>query len=73
MEAHLSIKKVQKYYTLVHYAYNIIQVETQSIISKNAILQMLFKAINNIAGPNSLVLSLFVFSAYPCIIIDSSL
>lgn len=36
----------------------------------NAMLQMAFKAVNNIAGPNGFVLTLLFFGAYPCIIMD---
>lgn len=33
-------------------------------------LQIAFKAVNYIAGPNSLILTLFVFGAYFCIVTD---
>ncbi len=52
-------------------AYNIIQAETQGIISKNAMLQMAFKAVNDIVGPDGLVSTLLIFGVYPCIIMDS--
>lgn len=38
VEVYEPIRKVKKYYILVRYAYNIIQIETQGIISKNAML-----------------------------------
>ncbi len=71
VKAHWLIEKVEKYHTPVRYAYDIIQAETQGIISINAILQMAFKAVNNTAGPDGLVPTLFIFGAYPCIIMDS--
>ena len=71
VEAYWSIGKVEKYYTPIRRAYDIIQAKTRGIISKNAMLQMAFKAINDIAGPNGLVSTLLVFGAYPCIVIDS--
>ena len=36
-------------------------------LTKEIILQMAVKAINNIAGPNGLVPTLLVIKAYPCI------
>lgn len=73
MKAHLSIEKVKKYYAPICWAYNIIQAETRDTISKNTMLQMAFKAINDTAGPNDLVPTLLVFGAYPRIITDSLL
>ena len=70
MEAHWSIGKVEKYYVPICRAYNIIQAETRGIISKNAMLQMTFKAVNNTAGPDGLVPTLLVFRAYLCIVTD---
>lgn len=70
MEAHWLIKKVEKYHVHIHQAYNIIQVETKGIIFKNTILQMVFKAINNITGPHSFVLTLIILGAYSHIITD---
>ncbi len=71
VEAHWLIAKVEKYHTRVRHAYDIIQAEIRRIISKNAILQMVFKAVNNIAGPDGLVPTLLVFGVYPCIVMDS--
>lgn len=36
--------------------------------SKKIILQIAVKAINDIAGPNSLIPTLLVFGAHPCIL-----
>lgn len=33
-------------------------------------LQVAYKAVNNIAKPNGLLPTLFIFNIYPCIIID---
>ena len=71
VEAHWSIGKVEKYHALIRRAYDIIQAETRGIISKNAMLQMAFKAVNDTAGPDGLIPTLFVFRAYSCIVTDS--
>ena len=71
MEAHWSIRKVEKYHVPMRHAYDIIQAETRGIISKNAMLQMAFKAVNDTAGPDGLVPTLLVFGAYPRIVMDS--
>ena len=34
-------------------------------------LQIAFKVVNDIAGPNGLVLTLLIFGVYPHIVIDS--
>lgn len=73
VKAHWLIGKVEKYHTPIPRIYNIIQAETRGIISKNAMLQMAFKAVNNTAGPNGLVPTLLVFGAYLDIVTDSPL
>ena len=73
VEAHWSIGKVEKYHIPVRHRYDIIQVKTRGIISKNTMLQMAFKAVNDTVGPDGLVPTLFVFNTYPYIIIDSPL
>ena len=55
---------VKRYYKLIRKAYSIIIAKILSI-SKDIALQMAFKAINDIVGPNRLVLTLLVYSAYP--------
>ncbi len=72
VEAHWLIGKVEKYHAPVRHAYDIIQVGTRGIISRNAMLQMVFKAVNDTTRPNSLVPTLLVFGVYPCIVMDSS-
>ena len=54
---------VERYYGLIRRAYSIIIAKIPNI-SKDIALQMAFKAINDIVGPNRLVLILLVYSAY---------
>jgi hypothetical protein len=63
VEAHNSISIVKRYHGLIRRAYQIIISEIPEL-NKDMALQMAFKAINNSAGPNSLVLTLLVFRAY---------
>ena len=66
VEAHNSISKVERYYTPLRRAYKIIRTELKKEgIDDEVCLQMAVKAINDIAGPNSLVPTLLVFRAYP--------
>jgi hypothetical protein len=58
---------VERYYRLIRQAYFII-INKILDISKNIALQIAFKAINNIARPNSIILTLLVYSAYSRII-----
>jgi len=55
---------VECYYSLLQQAYQIIMTKIPKI-SKEIALQMAFKAINDIAGPEGLVPILLVFRAYP--------
>jgi hypothetical protein len=55
---------VKRYYRLICRAYTIITAKILDI-SKDMALQMAFKAINDIIGLDSLVLTLLVYSAYP--------
>ncbi len=63
IKAYNFIGIVKRYYKLIRRAYLIIIAKIPNI-SKDIALQMAFKAINNIAGPNGLVLILLVYSAY---------
>jgi hypothetical protein len=66
VEAHNSIGKVERYYTLLQRVYKIIRTELKEEgINDEVCLQIAIKAINDIAGPNSLVPILLVFGAYP--------
>ena len=55
---------VERYYSLIRYAYQIITTELPDL-DKNIALQIAFKAINNSVGPDGLVPILLVFGAYP--------
>lgn len=72
-EAHWLMGKIEKYYTFICQVYDIIQIETRGIISKNAILQMIFKAVNDITDSDGLILTLPIFNGYPHIITRSLL
>ncbi len=63
IKAYNSIGIIKCYYKLICRAYLIITIKIPNI-SKDIALQMAFKAINNIIGPNKLVLTLLVYSAY---------
>jgi len=58
---------VECYYSPLRRIYYIITAELPDI-SKDIALQIAFKAINNSAGPNSLIPTLLVFGAYPRIV-----
>jgi hypothetical protein len=58
---------VKRYYSLFYRIYHIITAELLDI-SKDIVLQMAFKIINNSIGPDSLISILLVFRAYLCII-----
>jgi hypothetical protein len=55
---------VERYYKLIRRAYSIIIAKILNI-SKDIALQIAFKAINNIARLNSIILTLLVYSTYP--------
>jgi hypothetical protein len=55
---------VERYHGPVRRAYQIITVEILDI-NKDMALQMAYKAINDSAGPDSLIPTLLVYSAYP--------
>ncbi len=63
IKAYNFIGIVKCYYKLIRRAYLIIIAKIPNI-SKDIALQIAFKAINNIARPNGLVLILLVYSAY---------
>jgi hypothetical protein len=64
VEAHNSIRIVERYHGPIRRAYFIITAEIQGI-NKDMALQMAFKAINDTAGPDGLVPTLLVYSALP--------
>jgi hypothetical protein len=61
VKTHNSIGIIEYYYSPVQCVYLIISIEIQDI-SKDITLQIAFKAINNTTGPDSLVLTLLVYS-----------
>jgi len=64
IKAHNSIRKVEQYYTLLYRAYKIISLKLENT-SKELILQIAIKAVNNSASLDGLIPILLVFSAYP--------
>ena len=65
VKAHWSIGKVKRGHVTLLRAYEIIQEEIGSDISREACLQMAVKALNDSTGPNGLVPTLLVFGAFP--------
>ena len=64
VEAHQLIKKVEHYYIVLYYAYQIVSKELPNL-NKEMALQIAIKAVNNTAGPNRLVPTLLIFSTFP--------
>ena len=66
VEAYNSVSLVKRYYAPLRHVYEIIQDELKDKhINKEMILQMAVKAVNDLAGPNSIIPTLLVFGAYP--------
>ena len=66
VEAHWSIGLVERAYPVLQRAYKIITEELQGHrTTKEMNLQMAVKAVNDTAGPDSLVPTLLVFGVYP--------
>ena len=61
---HYLISLVECYYGLLRHIYNIITIKV-TVINSKLVLQMAFKALNNLARLHRLVFTLLVFSAYP--------
>ncbi len=72
IEAYNLVKMVKHYYSPLCCIYYIIITELPDI-NKDMALQMAFKAINDSAGPNSLISTLLVFRAYPYIVESNAL
>src|ERR1700721_4346368 len=70
VEAHNSVGKVERYHAPLRRAYDILCNEL-STTSKEVILQMAIKAVNDSTGPNGIVPTLLVFGAYPRMTKDS--
>ena len=64
IEAHNSVGIVERYHGPIRRAYLIITAEIPDI-NRDMGLQMAFKAINDIAGPDGLIPTLLVYGAYP--------
>jgi len=64
IEVYNNVRKVERYYVPLHRIYKIISLELKGT-SKELILQMAVKAINDSISPNRLIPTLLVFSAYP--------
>ena len=64
MEVHWSIRKVEHYYTVLRRAYQIVSKKLLNL-DKEMALQIAIKAVNNIIGPNRLIPTLLIFSAFP--------
>jgi hypothetical protein len=64
IKAHNSMGIIKRYHGPIRRAYLIITAEIPDI-AKDMTLQMAFKAINDTTGPDGLVLTLLVYSAYP--------
>jgi hypothetical protein len=64
IKAHYLISIVERYYTPLRQAFEIITKEL-SYALKQFVLQIAIKAVNDIAGPDGLIPTLLVFSTYP--------
>jgi hypothetical protein len=64
VEAHNSIGKVERYHAVIRRAFEIITSELSTLTTIEHRLQMAVKAVNDTAGPDSLVLTLLVFGTY---------
>jgi hypothetical protein len=64
VKAHNSVKIVKRYHGPIRRAYLIVTTEIPGI-DKDMALQMAFKAINDTARPDGLVLTLLVYGALP--------
>ena len=64
VEAHWSIRKVERYHIVLRRAYQIVSKELPDL-DKEMALQMAVKAVNDTAGPNRLIPILLVFGAFP--------
>ena len=64
IKAYNSVRKVEWYYILLYYIYEIISSELKGT-SKKLTLQIAVKAVNNFTNLDGLVPILLVFSTYP--------
>ena len=64
IEAYNSVRIIEHYHGPIRRAYLIIMAKINGI-NKDTALQIAFKAINNSAGPDGIVLTLLVYGALP--------
>lgn len=67
VETHYLIRQIERYHRFLYRIYSIIAIKTLGI-NLEAVFQIVFKAINNLVRPNSLVPTLFIFDIHCCII-----
>jgi hypothetical protein len=68
VKAYNSISKVKQRHIPLRRTYDILQQELRDEhLSRDLVLQIAVKVVNDTIGPNRLVLTLLVFRAYPCI------
>lgn len=72
IEAHHSKGIVGSYHGLLRWVYSIIITEISSI-RPDLVLQIAFKAIKDLIGPNELVSTLLIFGTYPQMIEQDAL
>ena len=65
VEAHWLVGLVERAYPTLRRAYQVILDELQGTSTKDLVLQMAVKAVNDTASPDGLVPTLLVFGAYP--------
>jgi len=70
VEAHNSVGLVERYHTPLRRAFEIFQ---EDGFNREVALQMAVKVVNDIVGPDRLILTLLVFGVYPRIIKQSLL
>jgi hypothetical protein len=74
VETHNLVGKIKQYHGFLHRVYKIIYNELRGTKTSAKIsLQITIKTINNSAGPNSIILILLVFEAYPRMVNNSAL
>ena len=64
IKVHWFIGKIKRYYSLIRKAYKIITEKFENIKLKLLRLQIVIKAINNIANFNNFIFTLLVFGVY---------
>jgi hypothetical protein len=64
IEVHYSIGIVERYYSLIRYTYLIIIAKVKGI-TKEIVLQIAFKALNNTTSISGIVPTLLVYSTLP--------